>query len=164
MRLKRKPKLDPAHAADPVRLRMAALAHLGRRDFCSGELAQKLKADGYDPSLIAIAIDELVEENLINDPRYAENYVRYHAGRGEGPIRISGDLKSLDLPAEIIQNALDSGPDWRQSAREVRIRRFGAEIPESWSEKARQGRFLQYRGFSSDHIRAALGPDFDPDI
>jgi SOS response regulatory protein OraA/RecX len=37
------------------------------------------------------------------------------------------------------------------------------QIPESWSDKARQARFLQYRGFSSDHIRFALGSDFDPD-
>jgi regulatory protein len=36
-------------------------------------------------------------------------------------------------------------------------------VPESWPEKARQARFLQYRGFSSDHIRAALGADFDSD-
>jgi regulatory protein len=142
---------------------MAAVALLGRRDFCSGELRQKLEADGYDRSLVEAAVAELVEAKIVNDARYAENYVTYHAERGQGPVRIGADLRALDLPSDLIQIALDSGPDWRQKAREVRIRRFGLADPHTWSQKAKQGRFLQYRGFSSDHIRAALGPDFDPD-
>ena len=163
MRSTRKPKLTPEEVADPKRVRMAAVALLGRRDFCSGELRQKLEAGGYDRSLVEEAVAELVEGKIVNDARYAENYVAYHAERGQGPIRIAADLRALDLPADTIQTALDSGPDWRQKAREVRIRRFGLAEPDSWAQKAKQGRFLQYRGFSSDHIRAALGPDFDPD-
>jgi regulatory protein len=142
---------------------MAAIALLGRRDFCSGELRQKLEAGGYDRNLVEEAVAELVAAKIVNDARYAENYVTYHAERGQGPVRIGADLRALDLPSDLIQIALDSGPDWRQKAREVRIRRFGLAEPETWAQKAKQGRFLQYRGFSSDHIRAALGPDFDPD-
>lgn len=142
---------------------MAAVALLGRRDFCSGELRQKLESAGYDAERVAAAVEELVAGKIVNDARYAQNYVAYHAERGQGPVRIGADLKSLDLPSEIIQTALDSGPDWGQRAREVRIRRFGLAEPQTWSQKAKQGRFLQYRGFSSDHIRAALGPDFDSD-
>jgi regulatory protein len=163
MRRARKPELDEKEAADPKRVRMAAVALLGRRDFCSGELRQKLAAAGYDPDLVAAAVDELIVDKIINDARYAEHYVAYHAERGQGPVRIAADLKALDLPSDIIKTALDAGPDWRQRAREVRTRRFGLAEPESWAQKAKQGRFLQYRGFSSDHIRAALGPDFNPD-
>ena len=160
----RKPKADSTHATDPTKVRMAAVSLLGRRDFCSGELRQKLESDGYDKDQVALTVDELIEEKLLNDARYAEHYVTYHAQRGQGPVRIAADLKALDLPSEIIQTALNAAPDWRQRAREVRIRRFGLAEPQTWAEKAKQGRFLQYRGFSSDHIRAALGPDFDPDV
>ena len=142
---------------------MAALALLGRRDFCSGELRQKLAAGGYEAEQVAAAVADLVTERAVNDSRFAENYVAYHSGRGEGPVRIASDLRALDLPSDLIQAALDAGPDWRQKAREVRTRRFGPEEPQEWSQKAKQGRFLQYRGFSADHIRAALGPDLDPD-
>jgi regulatory protein len=159
----RKPKLDPEHASDPDRVRMAAVALLGRRDFCSGELRQKLEADGFDKDQVATAVAELSEEKALDDSRYAQNYVTYHADRGQGPVRIAADLRALDLPDDIIQAALDAGPDWRQRAREVRKRKFGSEEPETWTQKAKQGRFLQYRGFSSDHIRAALGPDLDLD-
>ena len=163
MRKARRAELDPKDATDPKRARMAAVALLARRDFCSGELRQRLEADGYSSDLAAETVAELVEGKIVNDARYAENYVTYRANRGQGPLRIAADLKALDLPSEVIQTALDSGPDWRQKAHEVRIRRFGLEDPETWADKAKQGRFLQYRGFSSDHIRAALDGDFDPD-
>jgi len=45
----------------------------------------------------------------------------------------------------------------------VRIRKFGLSPPESWEERGRQARFLQYRGFSSDDIGAAFGGELDPD-
>jgi regulatory protein len=105
----------------------------------------------------------LTEERVLNDGRYAENYVSYHADRGQGPLRIAADLKALGLPAGVIETALATGPDWRTLAREVRVRKFGTQEPLGWPEKARQARFLQYRGFSSDHIRLALGADFDLD-
>jgi regulatory protein len=163
MRRVRRAELDPKDASDPERVRMAAVALLGRRDFCSGELRQKLEAQGYDTGLVEAAVAELIEGKVLHDARYAENYVAYHAERGQGPVRIAADLKALDLPQDIVQAALDGGPDWRQRAREVRIRRFGLAEPQTWAQKSKQGRFLQYRGFSSDHIRAALGPDLDLD-
>jgi regulatory protein len=46
-------------------------------------------------------------------------------------------------------------------AREARRKRFGSAGPADFRERARQGRFLQYRGFSSEQIRAALGPGDD---
>ncbi len=150
-------------ARNPDRARASAIGLLARRDFASGELRQKLEHQGYDREVAAEAVTGLAGEGLLNDARFAEHYVAYHAERGEGPLRIEAELKALDLPDELIQAALATGPDWRARAREVRIRRFGLEVPETWPQKAKQGRFLQYRGFSSDHIRAALGPDFEPD-
>ncbi|MEJ1960474.1 MAG: regulatory protein RecX [Gammaproteobacteria bacterium] len=144
-------------------MRAAAIGLLARRDFASGELRRKLTSKGYQQELAAEAVADLVEGGILNDARYAENFVSYHADRGEGPLRIEAELKAIDVPGELIQAALAAGPDWKARAREVRIRRFGLEVPESWPQKAKQGRFLQNRGFSSDHIRAALGPDFDPD-
>jgi len=111
----------------------------------------------------ATAVEELVCGRVLDDARYAANYVSYHSERGQGPLRIAADLRALGLAVEVIEAALAGGPDWAALAREVRIRRFGLEAPADWAGKGRQARFLQYRGFSSDHIRSALGADFDPD-
>jgi regulatory protein len=154
-------RVTAEESRNPERARAAGMALLARRDFASGELRRKLTHRGYAEEAVAEAIADLVTEGVLNDARFAEHYVSYHAERGEGPLRIEAELTEHGLPAELIQAALAAGPDWKARAREVRIRRFGAEVPETWPQKAKQGRFLQYRGFSSDHIRAALGPDFD---
>jgi regulatory protein len=164
---RRKRAGDPAAAAvkahDPEAARMTAVALLARRDFASGELRQKLGSQGYDAAVAAAVVTDLVEERALDDARYSENYVAYHAGRGQGPVRIGGDLRSLGVPATLVEAALGTGHDWRELARTVRTRKFGAEPPGDWTEKTRQARFLQYRGFSSDHIRAATGAELDPD-
>jgi regulatory protein len=143
---------------------MAAVSLLARRDFASGELVQKLGSQGYDAAVAATVVADLIETRALDDGRYAENYVAYHSGRGHGPVRIGADLRSMGVATDLIQAALATGPDWRELARAIRIRKFGSEPPEEWTEKTRQARFLQYRGFSSDHIRAATGADFDPDL
>jgi regulatory protein len=166
--LRRRRAGDPAKAEvkarDPEAARLAAMAQLARRDFATGELRQKLETQGFHGEVVAAVVAELIEERALDDSRYAENYVSYHADRGHGPLRIAADLKALGVPSSLIEAALAAGPDWRVLAREVRTRKFGAEAPEERTEKARQARFLQYRGFSSDHIRAATGADFDPDL
>jgi regulatory protein len=156
-------RVTAEESRDPDRARAAAVGLLARRDFASGELRRKLTNRGFADSIVADTVEALQAEGILNDARFAENYVSYHASRGEGPLRIAAELEAVGLPATLIQTALEAGPDWKARARDVRARRFGAEMPETWPQKAKQGRFLQYRGFSSDHIRAALGPDFDID-
>ncbi|MFL6602946.1 MAG: regulatory protein RecX [Steroidobacteraceae bacterium] len=159
---KRKP-VDRASLADPQAARSAAIALLARRDFSTGELRERLARKGFEAGIVAQVIAELGEERALDDSRYAANYVRYAAARGHGPVRIRAELKALELTDELIEAALAEGPDWQTSAREARVRKFGPEPPVGWPEKARQARFLQYRGFSSDHIRLALDADFDLD-
>jgi regulatory protein len=150
--------------SDPVAARDVAVGLLARRDFSSGELRDRLQRKGFDPAATAAAVADLLEVRAVDDARYVENYVSRHAERGKGPVRIAADLAELGLPTELIDSALAAGsPDWGSRARETRVRRFGPHVPEAWAEKARQVRFLQYRGFSSDHIRSALDTDFDLD-
>ena len=63
-----------------------------------------------------------------------------------------------------IETALrDADVDWLATARAVRRKRFGAEAPGDFRERARQARFLEYRGFSGEQIRGALEVDGDSD-
>ena len=143
--------------------RGVAVGLLARRDLASGELRDRLERRGFDPATAAAAVADLIEERAVDDARFTENYVSHHVERGEGPLRIAADLKERGVSRELIDTALAGGADWGSLARELRIRRFGPDPPLDWTEKARQARFLQYRGFSSDHIRSALGADIDLD-
>jgi regulatory protein len=155
--------IRPEAAADPEAIRAAALTLLARRDWITGELSATLESSGCDPQATARVIADLVEARLLNDARYAERYVATRAERGQGPVRIAAELAALGASRELIDAAIESGPDWCAVAGAVRRRKFGPAAPDSWAEKARQARFLQYRGFSADHIRAATGADLEPD-
>ena len=153
----------PEAAGDPHSARAAAVALLARRDHFSAELRRKLLERGFEPAAALEALEALEAERLLDDARCLERFVAYRAERGQGPLRIALDLRAQGAPAELIAPALEAGADWRARAREVRRRKFGVAAPAGWTEKARQARFLQYRGFSSDDIRAAIGAELELD-
>jgi regulatory protein len=155
-----KKTLDPVKAGDPNIAHATAVAFLARRDFSAAELRRKLKERGFVESAIEPVLMELEASNVINDGRYGEKVVAYRARRGQGPARIRQELKRSGLGSEAVQatmdKAKDDGPDFVSLARAARARKFGPELPKDWKERSKQARFLQYRGFSTDHIRAVL--------
>ena len=153
------PERAAEQAGDPQAAFDAGVSLIARRDFCSGELAQKLSARGFEAATVGAALEQLRARRYLDDERYASQFVAYRARRGQGPRRIAQELAELGVPAALVAAAIDEGGDWASLARETRARRFGQPLPQLWPERARQARFLQYRGFSNDHIRAALGSD-----
>lgn len=147
---------------DATAAELAAVALLARRDYACGELAGKLRERGFASALVQCLVDDLRARGLLNDERYAGHYVQYHIARGQGPARMRRDLMEFGVDGALVEAALAAVPDWAVLACAVRRRRFGPAAPADWKEKGRQARFLQYRGFSNDHIRSALGTEFDP--
>ena len=143
--------------------RSAALALLARRDYSSAELRTKLLDREFEAGLVDALVTALQREKLVDDRRYVENFVTYHAGRGQGPVRIAAELRRLKVDGSLIDLHLDVGQDWVARARGVRRKKFGAREPGSYAEKAKQARFLQYRGFTGSQVRSALGTDIDLD-
>jgi regulatory protein len=152
--------LDAGKAVDPKSAHAFAVSYLARRDFSAADLRRKLKDRGFAESAIELVLVELESSNVINDGRYGDNVVAHRARRGQGPARIRQELKRSGLGSEAIQTTMDKakdeGPDFLSLARAARARKFGSELPKDWKERSRQARFLQYRGFSTDHIRAVL--------
>jgi len=161
VRRSRKPDAEAA-GADERTVRTAALALLAGRDFGRTELVRRLARRGYPESVVDGVVEALVAERLLSETRFVEQFIRQHAGRGHGPARIRAELRERGVPEADVDAGLEAaGEDWGAVARDVRRRRFGLSPPGDYAERARQARFLQYRGFSADHIRAALGPGDD---
>jgi regulatory protein len=154
----KKAPLSDLEQHDPNSSYAYAITLLARRDFSSGELSRRLAERGYAEIAIGPVVEELLATNKLNDERYSQNFVAYRARRGHGPARIRSQLKTSGLGRSLIDEAVkgDEAPDFLALARTVRSRKFGPEIPVDRKEQARQARFLQYRGFSTDHIRAVL--------
>jgi regulatory protein len=141
--------------------RAAALDALARRDYASEDLRRKLLQTGYDTSVVASLLDQLRAEKLLDDRRYAENFVAYHAARGQGPLRVRAELRRKGLEGTVVEECLEAYPDWLPHLRKAQQKKFGATPPANYADRQRQSKFLAYRGFTGAQIRAALGFDID---
>jgi regulatory protein len=150
-------------ALDPRAARAAALDALARRDHASGELRRKLRDKGYDQRIVEELIEHLIAEKLLDDRRFLQNYVAYHAARGHGPHRVRADLRKVGLQSSDAEQSLAGYPDWMAHLEKAREKKFGTSLPTNYADRQRQARFLAYRGFTGAQIRAALGYDTDLD-
>ena len=137
--------------------RNMAMNWLARREHSLRELRDKLAAREFEPEIIDATVAELASEGLVSDERFAESFVMAKMRKGQGPVRIRAELKQRGVSAELVQlQVYEAGHDWFTLANEVRERKFGGVIPSDFKDKAKQMRFLEYRGFDSEQIRAAL--------
>ena len=166
-----RPKLHPVHEeiddllsdegedrfSSPLEARKKAMDFLARREYGQTELIRKLADKGFDRDVAAEAVTRLTEDDLQSDERFSESFVQSRINQGKGPVRIRLDLGQKGISDSITDVALEEADaDWRAMAHEQRIKKFGRDLPPDFKEKARQMRFLQYRGFEQDHIQSAF--------
>lgn len=147
-------------------MRWLAFYYLSNRELSQHELRQKLLAKDCDPVAVDALIEEFADKGYQSDERCAAMLIRESIRKGRGKIHIRQALKSAhitlpdSLDALIEQADIDSltdgtaladhdgeEVDWLRLAVEARTRKYGDSIPTTPKEKARQLRFLQYRGF-----------------
>jgi len=119
----------------------------------------KLLDKGCAEALAAELVQQLEAERLLSDDRFMESLIRARRERGYGPLRIQKELQEKGVAPEAIEQWLDvTGREWLEDIRRVQRKKFGARLPKSFAERARQARFLQYRGFTYDQIQQVLNP------
>lgn len=148
--------------SDPIEARKKAMDYLARREYGRLELQAKLQNAGFSTEAARVAVDRLASENLQCDRRFIESFIQSRISKGKGPVRVRLELEERRLEAGLIDEILSAtDADWSTLARQIRERKFGPEPPPDFKEKARQMRFLQYRGFEPGHIQAAVTPRGD---
>ncbi|HZX30531.1 MAG TPA: recombination regulator RecX [Rhodocyclaceae bacterium] len=139
----------------PDSLRVQALKVLARREYSRAELRAKLAPHAESEEQLDSLLDALQAERLLSDQRYANQRVIARAGRF-GNSRLKQELRTHGVGDEDIAAAMEeSGGDETERCRAVWNKKFG-HPPASAEERAKQMRFLQYRGFSADAIRRVL--------
>jgi len=140
-------------------IRRVILRWLARRDYSQQEIRQKLKLKGAEQEIDTV-LSELVQMGLINDSRFAENYIRWRCAKGFGPLRICLELQARGLTNEMIAEHLNITDNaWIINARAIWQKHFKASKPADFKQRAKQMRFLQYRGFTQEQINNALELD-----
>ena len=78
--------------------------------------------------------------------------------RGFGPIRIGQELQERGVDDEVVAKYLLVNEEkWFLLSENTRIKKFGKILPEDFESKAKQMRFLQYRGFTVEQINRSVG-------
>jgi regulatory protein len=130
-----------------------AVSYLARREHSALELSRKLEKAGFDELEIDTTLQQLQAAGLQSDVRFAESFVNARVNRGYGKIRIRMELKDRGVDSDTISASLQQAEvDWFALAFAVRRKRFGEQNPQDFKSRAKQQRFLQYRGFSHDEI------------
>ncbi len=141
-------------------VRLAAMNLLARREHSALELREKLlKRFGRDEGDVDIGavLNRLAEQGLQSDERFTEAFITSRERQGKGPLRIEQELRQKGVRDGLIFQYLDESDEcWLNLAQEVRSKRFGDGPIQTPREKARQMRFLQYRGFSHEQVREAI--------
>ncbi len=130
-----------------------AMDLLARREHSRRELLNKLKIRGFEGEEVEAYLDRLAERGLQSDQRFAESYVRMRSGSGYGQRRISQELQQKGISeSRISQIYEEMALDWYQIALEIWQKKYNQLPGNDLKLKAKQSRFLQYRGFDFDII------------
>ena len=138
-------------------IRIKAMDILARREHSRKELFTKLSSHFPDYiDLLDDVLDQLKEDHLQSDQRFAEAFVRSRVNRGQGPQRLTAELQQRGVCSWIIEEALGSADvDWYQIAVQVLAKKYRSPCKD-FAERAKRSRFLQYRGFTPEQIRSVL--------
>lgn len=136
--------------------RSVALRLLTRREQSNKELRNKLLQKGFSSSEIGALIQELQQQKLQSDTRFAEMLIHNRLQHGYGLLRIKADLHQHGISEEDYIKFLPEPETWLELLQQARSKRFGKPIPNDFKGLAQQARFLQYRGFTSEQIQTLL--------
>ncbi len=166
----------PPPKPSSLSLRGRAIKLLAQREHSRAELTRKLaraerrtaaKAEAdretEDTDSTAAAtqaieqvLDQLENIGLLSDARAAAAYVRAHAARF-GTARLAHSLRTRGIDDALIESSLNQEEIEDEPTRAAAVWRSKfAQPPRDAREWARQARFLQGRGFSSEVIRRLL--------
>ncbi|WP_066802849.1 regulatory protein RecX [Moraxella oblonga] len=164
-------------------MRWLAFYYLSKKELSRFELKNKLLAKDCDSVAVDDLLTEFAEKGYQSDERCATMLVRESVRKGRGVQHLAKMLKKAGLNAKdfggmdtlIAMSDIDSVADgtilenddksdeidWLKLAVEARCKKYGDTPPKDPKEKARQLRFLQYRGFDMDVCFRALKMTLD---
>jgi regulatory protein len=136
-------------------LRDRALGLLARREHTRAELQRKLASHTEDPQELHDLLDELATRGWLSDARFAEALVHDKQAKF-GSMRLAHELREHGVPDAVIRAQMAELKETElERARRVWQSKFGVP-PEDAKARAKQMRFLQSRGFSSEVIGKIL--------
>ena len=140
---------------DPKSIRIKIMDFLSRREHSKKEIYHKLSHRVSSLELLEIEIEKLIQEGLLDNRRFAEQYVHSRENRGLGPIRIEKELRERGIERTIIEELL-SEKNWIELAKKALLKKTRKSLPREKEQILKLKKFLNYRGFSYIDIEGAF--------
>ena len=140
---------------EPKAIRLKIMDFLSRREHSSKEIYKKMVQRVESKELLRNSIEELINEGLLSDERFAESYFQSRKRRGFGPLRIKNELNQRGINEDIF-NSLQIDTDWSVYALEVLKKKIKGKNPHELKEILKLKNFLNYRGFEFQDIDKAF--------
>jgi len=130
---------------------------LSMREHSAQEITKKLLSKCDKPDLVYAVVDDLIENNYLSDQRFAESFVRSRQNRGNGPSKIRMELKGKGISTNMINDYLDDASAiWFENAKNQYHKKYGEGPVKDYNTWAKRARFMQSRGFSTEHIQVTI--------
>lgn len=149
---------DEISTAEAELVRERALAVLGYRERSTRELRDRLRADGYDPSLVDSLVRRFVELSLVDDERFARMWTRSRTAAGYGRQRIARELAVKGIAPELAAQVIDGESGDQLAPARSALR---GKAPQSPKERTKLVNRLLRRGFDLSTALAATAPEAD---
>lgn len=128
------------------------------RDRSIGEMEEKFRRREYDEKEIAETLSFLIENNFLDDKKFAENYIRNKKLiKPVGKYYLRGKLIEKKVPNDLIEQVLSEQPDEISEVEEAANRWIskhqGTEESKLYEKLSRH---LVSRGFDWEKVREVL--------
>ena len=140
---------------EPKAIRLKIMDFLSRREHSSKEIFQKMSPRVEFKEMLEDSIDQLIQDGLISNERFAESYFQSRKNRGYGPLRIKNELKQKGVN-EGLFNTIQEGTDWPSYALKALEKKINGKYPDGMKEVLKLKNFLNYRGFNFQDINKAF--------
>jgi regulatory protein len=98
-----------------------------------------------------------MQDQIINEQRFTENYIHWRRAKGYGPLRIAMELQARGITREMIAEQLDiSDNAWFQQVQKVWHKYFKGNANSDFKLRAKQIRFLLHKGFTQEQIESVF--------
>ena len=138
-----------------VSLKARALRFLSMREHSRLELARKLQRHVQEGDDVEALLDWLENAKFLSQARFSESLIHRRAAR-YGNSRIISELQSHGIQGDALVDLKGRlQVDELARARDVWLKKFGTPAADA-SERGKQMRFLQQRGFSHKAIESVM--------
>jgi regulatory protein len=148
-------------AGDPEHRKVLSACHkvLAGTQVTETQLRRKLQAKGFEPDDIEHGIERCRAAGLLDDERYAREFVESRVRRGHGAQRIRQDLAQRGVERTLVDSLLALHQDdgaLDAAAIDAARRKFARIDLEDAAARAKALRWLQSRGYGYGQAEAAV--------